>query len=119
MGTHPIFESDFDCLTEMGFGPKILGPKCSTCCVVIAVWGIVMFFMLGIFFQIKSPALREDVTVKNASGNIIENPTKDEVYQAYEETAQNCYIAGAMYAGVLFFAGWQMAVNNSRQYQIA
>merc|ERR1712235_125747 len=26
MGTHPIFESDFDCLTEMVF-------KCITCCV--------------------------------------------------------------------------------------
>jgi len=22
MGTHPIFESDFDCLTENGTGPK-------------------------------------------------------------------------------------------------
>ena len=41
------------------------------------------------------------------------------VFKAYEETAQNCYIAGAMYVGVLLFAGWQMAVNNSRQYQIA
>merc|ERR1712227_209448 len=25
MGTHPIFESDFDCLTEMGFSGTLIG----------------------------------------------------------------------------------------------
>ena len=45
--------------------------------------------------------------------------TKAAVDQAYEDTAQTCYVAGAIYVGVLVFAGWQMAVNNSRQYQIA
>jgi len=24
MGTHPIFESDFDCLTEMNFGTSVI-----------------------------------------------------------------------------------------------
>lgn len=78
---------------------------------VISVWGIVMFFLLGIFFQIKSPALRDDINPVNE--------TREAVFQAYDETANNCYIAGALYIGVLLFAGWQMAVNNSRQYQIA
>jgi len=55
----------------MGFGPKILGPKCSACCLVVSVWGIAMFFLLGIFFQIKSPALREDVSVTVPEGKSI------------------------------------------------
>lgn len=46
----------------MAFGPKILGPKCSGCCAVVAAWGIVMFLLLGAFFSVKSPALREDVS---------------------------------------------------------
>ena len=47
---------------RMAFGPKILGPKCSGCCAVVAAWGIVMFLLLGAFFSVKSPALREDVS---------------------------------------------------------
>ena len=48
-----------------------------------------------------------------------ENDTREAVWEAYNETAQDCYIAGAMYVAVLIFAGWQMAVNSNNQYQVA
>ena len=32
---------------------KLIGPKCSSCCTIVAVWGIVMFVLLGVFFQIR------------------------------------------------------------------
>ena len=44
---------------------------------------------------------------------------QESVFAAYDNAATNCFIAGGIYVGVLLFSGWQMAVNNSRQYQIA
>ena len=43
-------------------GPKIIGPKCSIVCVCISAWGIIMFLLLGAFFHVESPALREDIS---------------------------------------------------------
>jgi len=92
-------------------GPKIIGPKCSIVCVCISAWGIIMFLLLGAFFHVESPALREDISPKDDS--------REAVSEAYSNTAINCYITGAIYAGTLVFAGWQVAVNNSRTYQMA
>merc|ERR1711962_266382 len=100
MGTHPIFESDFDCLTEK---MKILGPKCSGCCFCVAVWGVIMFILMGVFFQIKAPALRDDISPVSDS--------KEDVYAAYESSAYNCYITAGIYAAVVAFSGWQVMVN--------
>ena len=66
---------------------------------------------------------------------ILETATKEEIYAAYDTSAYNCYITGkisirrfsepfwiwylaAMYAVVIVFSGWQVAVNNSRSYQM-
>lgn len=43
-------------------GPKIIGPKCSIFCACISAWGIIMFLLLGAFFHVESPALREDIS---------------------------------------------------------
>lgn len=92
-------------------GPKILGPKCSGFCLLVSVWGVIMFLLLGAFFHVKSPALREDINVNKTA-------TKEEIYAAYDTSAYNCYITAAMYAVVIVFSGWQVAVNNSRSYQM-
>ena len=58
------------------FRMKILGPKCSGCCLCVAVWGVIMFILMGVFFQIKSPALRDDISPGE--------------YEVYLKMAQNC-----------------------------
>ena len=83
---------------------KVIGPKCSSCCFVVAAWvrvgnfqflaiilckltllkGIVMFTLLGAFFYTKSPALRVDVVP--ATNN------RTDVFTAYEGNAYNCFI---------------------------
>merc|ERR1712062_869229 len=95
MGTHPIFESDFDCLTDMIPGPKIIGPRCSGFCMLVSAWGIVMFILLGIFFHIKSPALRDDISPASDS--------QKDVYDAYDNSAY--------YVATLLFSMWQVGVN--------
>ena len=79
--------------------------------------------IVNIFISISFPNL------------ILETATKEEIYAAYDTSAYNCYITGkislkrlsglfliwylaAMYAVVIVFSGWQVAVNNSRSYQM-
>ena len=50
---------------------KILGPKCSGCCLCVAVWGVLMFILMGVFFQIKSPALRDDISPGKRSMEVL------------------------------------------------
>merc|ERR1711935_224513 len=109
MGTHPIFESDFDCI-QKNKKMKILGPKCSSFCLVVSAWGVVMFLLLGSFYHVKSPALRDDIVPANS--------TKEAVWAAYEANAYNCYITAAIYAGTLVFSVFQVYVNNNRSYQM-
>ena len=47
-------DSRFARLVDKNFKKmKLIGPKCSSCCTIVAVWGIVMFVLLGVFFQIR------------------------------------------------------------------
>merc|ERR1712168_631038 len=48
MGTHPIFESDFDCLTD-GHGPGVLGE--------LAWWWCLSVQQLETYFHPKEPTL--------------------------------------------------------------
>jgi len=89
---------------------KILGPKCSSFCLVVSAWGVVMFLLLGAFYHVKSPALRDDIVPANS--------TKEAVWAAYEANAYNCYITAAIYAGTLVFSVFQVYVNNNRSYQM-
>jgi len=74
-----------------------------------------MFLLLGAFFHVKSPALRDDISPElDENGEV----TKDSIMKAYETSAYNCYITAGMYAGTLVFSIWQVAVNNSRSYQM-
>lgn len=69
-----------------------------------------MLGLMGVFFQIKSPALYPDIAMNSTQ---IGNQTF--VYAAYEDAAKNCYIAAGMYVLVFFFSLWQWRVNRSLQ----
>ncbi|CAB4018287.1 ribonuclease kappa-like [Paramuricea clavata] len=73
----------------------ICGPKLSNCCFVLSIWGIIMLVFLGIFFQVKSVALREDV---KGTGD-------------YKKTSRNCFIAAGLYVITLAIAGHQKWTN--------
>ena len=70
------------------------GPKCSHCCFVLSIWGIVMLAVLGALFQSNSRALRVD-----SQHNTVEN---------MKEIGQNCYIAAGVYAATMAISYWQM-----------
>ncbi|CAD5125991.1 DgyrCDS14172 [Dimorphilus gyrociliatus] len=78
------------------------GPKLSACGMVLGLWGVIMLTFLGIFFQIESPALAEDLPVEE------EELLKDDVgkYMSglYKQASANCFIAAVVYVGVLCFS---------------
>ncbi|XP_028409050.1 ribonuclease kappa-B-like isoform X2 [Dendronephthya gigantea] len=74
---------------------KICGPKLSNCCFVLSIWGIILLVFLGIFFQIKSVALREDISE----------------FGDYKKTSRNCFIAAGLYLVTLAIAGHQKWSN--------
>merc|ERR1712000_479988 len=81
------------------------GPKCSHCCFVLSIWGILMLLVLGGLFHANSRALIEDAA---------EN-TKD----AMEDAAKNCYIAAAIYVGTLAISYWQMRLSRTASERAA
>ncbi|XP_057304809.1 ribonuclease kappa-B-like [Hydractinia symbiolongicarpus] len=75
----------------------ICGPKLSSCCFVLSIWGIIMLILMGVFFRIESVSLLEDVP----SGP-----------NGYNEASKNCFIAAGLYGLVFLFSGYQkIAIN--------
>uniref|UniRef100_H2Y907 Uncharacterized protein n=1 Tax=Ciona savignyi TaxID=51511 RepID=H2Y907_CIOSA len=92
---------------------KLIGPKCSSCCMITSIWGIIMMICLGAAYKLKSPALYADIPLDFKNADAVANQAT--VYAAYDSSAENCFIAAGLYAGVLFFSLWQIRVNKSRQ----
>merc|ERR1712088_307226 len=67
MGTHPIFESDFDCLTDKKFGPKILKDANETCS------------------EVETSLSQALVDVENNSGAELKAPLKELYFKAAKE----------------------------------
>ena len=85
---------------------RICGPKLSSCCLVISVWGALMLVLMGAFFRIESVALIEDVA-RDAT-------TK---HPDWIGTSNNCFIAAGLY--VVFFAlSWyqRSAITGGKRY---
>ncbi|CAK8679318.1 unnamed protein product [Clavelina lepadiformis] len=89
---------------------KLIGPKCSRCCMVTSVWGVVMFLLMGGAYKLHSPALYDDVNI-----NATRIADKDYVYSMYDETGTNCFIVAGVYVAVFFFSLWQFRVNQTLQ----
>ncbi|XP_071538134.1 ribonuclease kappa-B-like [Panulirus ornatus] len=91
---------------------KICGPKCSLCCTIISVWGIIQLSLMALFLWLRSPAFLEDLKID-------EEAHKEGLHflaamdDSFQESAKNCGIAAVMYAVTLVVSGWQLWVNKS------
>ena len=71
---------------------------------------------MGIFFQIRTPSLFEDITVdeeewhKNGMGI-------DFVKEKYEDNAVNCWIAAGLYGILFVFSFIQQRMNARQTYE--
>jgi len=95
---------------------RFLGPKSSQFLFVISCGGTIFFAFLGIAYLMKSPALREDLTVKypNTEGKdhaATELARKTAVFQAYTDTGINCILTSVLYILTALFSIWQVREN--------
>ncbi|XP_033929411.1 ribonuclease kappa [Melopsittacus undulatus] len=70
------------------------GPKMAACGMVLSAWGVIMLLLLGIFFNVHSAALIEDVPL--AEDDFTDGPER--IYARYEQVSYSCFIAAALYA---------------------
>ncbi|CAL1548188.1 unnamed protein product [Lymnaea stagnalis] len=95
-----------------------LGPKCSIYYMIISIWGIIMLALMGVFFQIRSIALFEDVSVSESDWEKA-NFTRDYVKEKYEDNAINCWIAAGIYVLLFIFAFIQQRMNSRTSYEMS
>merc|ERR1711973_1062250 len=92
---------------------RVCGPKLSTCCALLSVWGIIQLSLMAIFMYFNSVAFIEDLKLPKAED---EYKDPDELFQditkGYGETAKNCGIAVALYALTFCISIHQMWINN-------
>ena len=78
---------------------RVCGPKLSTCCALLSVWGIIQLSLMAIFMYFNSVAFIEDLKLPKGEDDYKD---ADELFQditkGYGETAKNCGIAVALYA---------------------
>uniref|UniRef100_A0A8C4X0U2 Uncharacterized protein n=1 Tax=Eptatretus burgeri TaxID=7764 RepID=A0A8C4X0U2_EPTBU len=58
------------------------GPKLAACGLVLSIWGVIMLVLLGIFFNVHSAILLEDVPLQEKD---IENDDLQAVHKSYEQ----------------------------------
>ncbi len=79
-----------------------------------------MFFfqgLLGVFFRLKSPALTDDLPIKEEE---LEGKSIDQIYNyfdgLYDQASTNCFIAAGIYIGVFAFSFIQHKINVRANY---
>lgn len=75
-----------------------------------------MLALLGIFFWVRSPALFEDVPLKDWESHGFDS---DYAKKKYEQNAINCWIAAAIYVGLFIFSFVQYKMNNRSSYEMS
>lgn len=85
------------------------GPKLSIFGVVIAIWGVVMLSLLGLFFRLHTPALAMDLPPigEKELEELTDLELQDRVYADFRQTSNNCFVA----AGIYILVGVASAVN--------
>ncbi|XP_048728975.1 ribonuclease kappa-A-like [Ostrea edulis] len=96
----------------------ICGPKLSICCSLLSMWGIVMLGLLGVFYKIHSVALFEDIPL-TAEKWKKENYTMSIIYEKYDQTAYNCFIAAGIYILCFIFSCCQQRMNSKASYEMS
>ncbi|RWS24355.1 ribonuclease kappa-B-like protein, partial [Leptotrombidium deliense] len=89
----------------------ICGPKCSICCSLISIWGVIMLSILGGLLYIKSLAFVDDME----GGLEKENDTLHALDQRYEQSAYGCWFATGLYVLTFLFSLQQYYANKKIQ----
>ncbi|XP_062993576.1 ribonuclease kappa [Elgaria multicarinata webbii] len=90
------------------------GPKMAACGIVLSAWGVIMLVLLGIFFNVHSAVLIEDVptTDEDFQGG------PDKIYALYNQVSYNCFIAAGLYVLLGFFSFCQVRLNKRKEYMV-
>ncbi|XP_012868881.1 PREDICTED: ribonuclease kappa [Dipodomys ordii] len=90
------------------------GPKLAACGIVLSAWGVIMLIMLGIFFNVHSAVLIEDVPFTEKD---FENGPQS-IYHLYEQVSYNCFIAAGLYLLLGGFSLCQVRLNKRKEYMV-
>lgn len=78
-----------------------------------------MLSLMGVFFQIHSAALFEDIPFDEAEFHNSSMHFTDYVHKQYEKTALNCFIAAGIYLLFFFFSCTQQRMNAKASYEMS
>ena len=81
----------------------------------------VVFFLqalMGVFFQIHSPALFEDIPFKEEDWQK-NNYSLTYLHEQYEVSALNCFIAAGLYVLCFIFSFFQFRMNTRQNYEMS
>ncbi|XP_030043601.1 ribonuclease kappa [Microcaecilia unicolor] len=92
------------------------GPKLAACGIVLSIWGVIMLVLLGIFFNVHSAVLIEDVPLTPADFEDDHPPEK--IYRLYEQVSYNCFIAAGIYVVLGGFSFCQVRLNKRKEYMV-
>eukprot|EP00035_Acanthoeca_spectabilis_P020099 m.431144 g.431144 ORF g.431144 m.431144 type:complete len:101 (+) comp17263_c0_seq1:31-333(+) len=81
----------------------LCGKGCSTCCLVLSVWGVIFLLAVGGFFKSKASAFIPDIEAGHRTA------------EAMEEAGTACFIAAGMYVATFLISYWQIQVNNRKE----
>ena len=87
----------------------ICGPKCSICCTLVSVWGVIMLAIMGVLLQKRSLTFAEDL-LDDIHAESLEEFRK-EAEDKYDNAAITCYIAAGIYLGTFALSLWQAFLN--------
>lgn len=99
----------------------ICSKNVALCCLILSIWGVIQLGLMGLFFYLNSPAFAEDIAAEfgeTPEGESLSDKIKrlDKFYEdlddAYQANAINCWIAAAMYVFVALLAAQQVRANN-------
>ncbi|GAB6019602.1 hypothetical protein CHUAL_001167 [Chamberlinius hualienensis] len=93
----------------------LCGPKCSLCCTIVSIWGIIQLSIMGGFFYTHSVALSEDLGLDANMTDM--NAFYAAVDTAYENQAYKCWVAVAVYIVTLLLSLCQLFMNKKRSYE--
>ncbi|XP_038182418.1 ribonuclease kappa isoform X1 [Arvicola amphibius] len=91
------------------------GPKLAACGIVLSAWGVIMLIMLGIFFNVHSAVLIEDVPFTEKD---FDRDGPQKIYSLYEQVSYNCFIAAGLYLLLGGFSFCQVRLNKRKEYMV-
>lgn len=81
-----------------------------------------LFFLqglLGVFYKIHSVALFEDIPLTAEEWSHTHNYSMPVIYEKFDQTAYNCFIAAGIYVLFFFFSCCQQRMNSKASYEMS